>query len=207
MTCDGAVETAAPDAAAAARRLFLVGPMAAGKTTIGRHLARRLGLAFADSDREITRRAGVDVATIFDFEGEAGFREREHRILDELTRAEAIVVATGGGAILRADNRALLRERGFVVHLAISVDEQLRRTRRDRARPLLQRGDRRATLERLAAEREPLYRAVAHVTLATDGRRSRRTAERLLEQLPTSLKQSAACRPRPDAAADDTERP
>lgn len=162
--------------------------MAAGKTTLGLQLADRLGFTFADSDREIVERAGVDIATIFDFEGEEGFRQREHRILDELTQRDDIVVATGGGAVLRADNRELLRARGVVVFLAIGVDEQLRRTRRDRSRPLLQAADRRARLNQLARERDPLYQSVAHVTVRTDGRRSRQTLERLLEALPAALR-------------------
>lgn len=168
-------------------RVFLVGPMGAGKTTIGRQLAERLDLEFLDSDREIEQRAGVDVATIFDFEGEAGFRERETRILDELTQRDRIVLATGGGAVVADHNRELLHTRGFVIHLAISVDEQLRRTRRDRSRPLLQNTDRRATLTQLARQRDALYRAVAHVTVDTGGRRSRHTLERIVEQLPAGL--------------------
>ncbi len=185
MTCSAA---GGPEAEGPPRRLFLVGPMAAGKTTLGRQLAQRLDMAFVDSDREIEARAGVDIPTIFDFEGEAGFRQREHRVLDELTQRDNIVVATGGGAILRPENRQILHERGFVVHLAIPVDEQLRRTRRDRSRPLLQRGDRRATLTKLTQERDPLYRDVAHVTIATEGRRSRQMLDRILAHLPARLR-------------------
>jgi len=195
MTCDppaGADDASAPEHSASddghRRRLFLVGPMAAGKTTIGRQLARRLGLTFVDSDGEIEARAGVDIATIFDFEGEAGFRIRESRVIAELTQGDDIVLATGGGAILAEENRRLLHERGFVVYLAISVEEQLRRTRRDRSRPLLQKTDRRATLTRLAEERDPLYRSVAHVTIETEGRRSRHTLDRVLERLPAQFR-------------------
>lgn len=191
MTCSTGAGPGTPGPASgrnqAGRRIFLVGPMGAGKTTIGRQLARRLHLAFVDTDREIEQRAGVDIATIFDFEAEAGFRARESRILDELTRRDDIVLATGGGAVLAAENRQLLRERGFVVHLAIPIEEQLRRTRRDRSRPLLQNTDRRATLTRLAEERDPLYRSVAHVTIESEGRRSRQTVERILECLPASF--------------------
>lgn len=195
MTCNppsGADDASAPEHSASddrpRRRLFLVGPMAAGKTTIGRQLARRLGLAFVDSDGEIEARAGVDIATIFDFEGEAGFRIRESRVIAELTQGDDIVLATGGGAVLAEENRRLLHERGFVVYLAISVEEQLRRTRRDRSRPLLQKTDRRATLTRLAEERDPLYRSVAHVTIETEGRRSRHTLDRVLERLPAQFR-------------------
>lgn len=162
--------------------------MAAGKTTVGRQLARRLECDFVDSDREIEQRAGVDVTTIFDFEGEAGFRQRETRVLDELTNRDDIVLATGGGAVLAADNRRILAERGFVVHLAISIEEQLRRTRNDRARPLLQSRDRRATLARLAEEREPLYRETADITIETGTRRSRHTVERILARLPDAFR-------------------
>lgn len=191
MTCStspgagGATESAS--APVPPGRVFLVGPMGAGKTTIGRQLAQRLGLEFLDSDHEIEQRAGVDIATIFDFEGEAGFRERETRILDELTQRDRIVLATGGGAVIAERNRELLHTRGFVIHLAITVDEQLRRTRRDRSRPLLQNTDQRATLTRLAGQRDALYRAVAHVTVDTGGRRSRHTLERIVEQLPAGF--------------------
>lgn len=169
------------------RRLFLVGPMAAGKTTIGRRLAEHLGSTFVDSDREIERRAGVDIATIFDFEGETGFRLREARVLAELTERDDLVLATGGGAVIDPDNRRLLAERGFVIHLAIGVDDQLRRTRRDRTRPLLHNADRRATLERLAAERQPLYESIADLTIESGNRRRRRTIERILAQLPAAF--------------------
>lgn len=166
------------------RRIFLVGPMGAGKTTVGRQLAQRLGLAFLDSDREIEHRSGVDIPTIFDFEGEAGFRRRETAMIDELTARDDVVLATGGGAVLDPANREHLADRGTTVYLAASVEEQLRRTRSGRGRPLLQSGDRRATLERLQAERDPLYRAVAHVVVETDGRRSGTTTDRVLRQLP-----------------------
>lgn len=173
MTLDGSV----------AGRIFLIGPMGAGKTTIGRQLARRLDMEFVDCDRAIEERAGVDVATIFDFEGEAGFRQRERAMLDELSQRDGIVLATGGGAVLDPDNRHMLNARGVVVHLDISVEEQLRRMAHDRKRPLLQEGDRRATLERLAQERQPLYRETADITISTDGRRSRATVDRVLRAL------------------------
>jgi len=158
--------------------------MAAGKTTTGRQLAAQLGTPFVDSDQEIERRCGVDVPTIFDFEGEAGFRAREAAIIDELTQWDAIVLATGGGAVLQARNRQNLRERGFVVYLWVSVDEQLRRTERDRSRPLLKVDDRRSKLQHLQQERDPLYREVADCTVTTTGgQRTRVLAEirRLLE--------------------------
>lgn len=170
-------------AGAQPRRIFLVGPMGAGKTTIGTALARALGLTFLDSDREIERRSGVDVATIFDFEGEAGFRRRESAMIDELTGRDDVVLATGGGAVIDPDNRRRLATRGTVVYLDTSVEEQLRRTRHDRGRPLLHSDDRRATLERLAAERAPLYTEVADIIIATDGSRRGVTVERILRAL------------------------
>lgn len=149
-------------------RLFLVGPMGAGKTTIGRQLAAALGLSFVDSDKEIEARTGVDIPTIFDIEGEAGFRERESRILDELTAREGICLATGGGAVGRAENRERLKGRGLVIYLRCSVEQQLRRTQRDRNRPLLQTQDPRARLQALMAERDPLYCEVADLIIRTD---------------------------------------
>lgn len=165
------------------RRIFLVGPMGAGKTTIGTALARALDLTFLDSDREIEQRSGVDIATIFDFEGEAGFRRRERSMIDELTTRDGIVLATGGGAVTDPDNRHNLAARGAVVHLDTSIEEQLRRTRHDRDRPLLQSGDRRATLERLAAERAPLYAEIADHVITTDGSRRGSTVDRILRAL------------------------
>jgi shikimate kinase len=157
--------------------------MGAGKSTVGRQLARRLNLAFLDADREIEARSGVDIATIFDFEGEAGFRRREAGMIDELTGRDGVVLATGGGAVLDPGSRQCLADRGTTVYLAATVEEQLRRTRRGKGRPLLKQGDPRATLERLQAERDPLYRAVAHLVVETDGRRSASTTERVLRRL------------------------
>lgn len=141
--------------------LFLVGPMAAGKSSIGRRLARRFGLPFVDLDAEIVARTGASVNLIFEHEGESGFRERESQALADLAAREGVVLATGGGSVLAAANRRLLRERGFVVWLRASVDQQLARTANDRSRPLLATPDRRGRLEALAREREPLYAEVA----------------------------------------------
>ncbi len=161
------------------RRVFLVGPMGAGKTTTGRQLARALGLDFVDCDRELESRSGVDIPTIFDFEGEAGFRQRERSLIDELTAHDGIVLATGGGVVLDAGNRRNLATRGVVVYLATPVDEQLRRTRDDRQRPLLQATDRRATLAQLQDERDPLYREVADIIVDTAGGRRRKIIDRI----------------------------
>jgi shikimate kinase len=147
--------------------LFLVGMMGAGKTTVGRRLARRLDRPFVDADRELEARLGVPIPTIFELEGEAGFRRREAAIIDELTRREPIVLATGGGAVLDPANRAALRERGRVVYLRASVGDLWHRLRRDKVRPLLRAPDPRARIEELVRLRDPLYREVAHLVVDT----------------------------------------
>lgn len=164
-------------------RVFLVGPMGAGKTTIGRQLARSLGLAFADSDTEIEARTGADIPWIFDVEGEAGFRDREEAVLAEMTTWDDTVLATGGGAVLRPANRQVLTERGFVIYLRTTLEEQLRRTRKDRNRPLLQTADPEGTLRRLFAERDPLYRSVADLVIDTDSSSPKTVAQRVLASL------------------------
>ncbi|WJW75684.1 shikimate kinase AroK [Thiohalobacter sp. IOR34] len=150
--------------------IFLIGPMGAGKTTIGRQLARALHRRFVDSDRVIEERTGVDIPLIFELEGEAGFRRRERKVIDELTQQPDIVLATGGGAILDPDNRRHLMTRGTVVYLHTTIDQQLSRTGRDQKRPLLQTDDPRARLSELMAVREPLYREIADLVIETDGR-------------------------------------
>ena len=151
--------------------LFLTGPMGAGKSTIGRQLSKQLKRPFHDSDHEIENRTGVDIPLIFELEGEAGFRKREAAVIDELTQLPDIVLATGGGAILDPVNRQHLRERGTIIYLHTSVDQQLKRTCRDRNRPLLQTDDPRGRLAALMAEREPLYREIADLVIETDGKR------------------------------------
>lgn len=146
-------------------RIFLIGPMGSGKTTVGRRLARRLGMEFVDLDHEIQARCGVEVTVIFDIEGEAGFRQRESDLLDELTRRDGIVLATGGGSITMKENRQMLIERGLVVYLETSVEQQLRRLERDRQRPLLQAPDRRQRLLDLARARNPVYEQCAHLVV------------------------------------------
>ena len=147
--------------------LVLVGPMGAGKTSIGRRLAERFGLPFVDADREIEAQTGASVSTIFECEGEAGFRAREGAILAELLSGSGRVLATGGGAVLAAENRQLLRGRGFVVHLHANVAAQLERLARDRTRPLLQRPDRETVLQQMAEARAPLYAEVAELRYDT----------------------------------------
>ncbi|HEY8332170.1 MAG TPA: shikimate kinase AroK [Tardiphaga sp.] len=167
----------------ARRSIFLVGPMGAGKTTVGRRLAQSLGLEFFDSDEEIERRTGTTIPIIFEIEGEAGFRKREHQVLSDLTALSGIVLATGGGAVLLPQNRELLRSRGTVVYLRTSVAEQLRRTRSSTQRPLLQADDPEQRLRDLAEMREPLYEAVADIVVESPGRKVGATVKDVLDRL------------------------
>ncbi len=162
-----------------APNLVLVGPMGAGKTSIGRRVADRFGLQFVDADHHIEQQHGTTIAAIFEHVGEAGFRERERAALADLLARQGQLIATGGGAVLDAESRRVMRERGFVVYLTASIDAQLRRLARDRSRPLLQRGDREQVLRDLAAHREPLYRDVADLVMDTDGLTASEAAGRL----------------------------
>lgn len=150
------------------KKIFLVGLMGAGKTTVGRQLAKAMGIAFHDSDREIEKKTGADIALIFDIEGEDGFRKREKSAIDELTSMDNLVLATGGGAILDKENRKNLSSRGMVVYLQASVDALYKRTCKDQKRPLLQTDDPRAKLEELLEIREPLYLETADMIVNTD---------------------------------------
>ena len=152
-------------------RIFLIGPMGAGKSAVGRKLAEELGCEFIDSDDEIERRTGVDIPYIFDKEGESGFRSRERQVIDELTQMPKIVLATGGGAVQDPSTRERLGERGQVGYLHASVDQQLKRTRSGRERPMLKGGEPRDILEQLMVVRDPQYREIADVIVETDGRR------------------------------------
>jgi len=163
--------------------VFLIGPMGSGKSAVGRHLARALHLRFHDSDLEIEQRTGVDIPYIFEKEGEAGFREREHEVIDLLTQLEGVVVATGGGAVLRADNREHLAARGHVVYLRTSVPQQLERTRYGRNRPLLYTEDPAQKLHELMEQRAPLYESIASIVVPTDGRHVRAVTEDILHRL------------------------
>jgi len=152
------------------KNIFLVGPMGAGKSTVGRHLAEALSFEFKDSDQEIQRRTGVDIPTIFEYEGEEGFRRRERRVIDELSEQTGIVMATGGGAVLRPDNRRDLTSRGVVIYLHCSPEQQHARTCHDRNRPLLDTEDPLLRLRQLIEERDPLYRQVADMVVSTEHR-------------------------------------
>lgn len=147
--------------------IFLVGMMGSGKTTLGRSLAQRLHHPFIDTDRVLVERTGVPVTTIFEIEGEAGFRKRESAILAELAQADDQVIATGGGAILAPDNRATMRSGGTVIYLRARIEHLWERTRHDSSRPLLQTADPRATLMELLEARDPLYREAAHIIVDT----------------------------------------
>ncbi len=163
--------------------IFLVGLMGAGKTTIGRLLARHRHLEFVDSDQEIEVRTGVRISTIFELEGESGFRAREEAILGELVQRRGIVLATGGGAILSPLTRQRLRQQGVVVYLRGSVDQLWHRTRHDRHRPLLRTEDPKARLQELFEIRDPLYREVAHLIVDT----AQQSPQRLICQLELEL--------------------
>lgn len=147
------------------RNLFLIGPTGAGKTSLGRRLAAHYGLAFVDLDREIEQRTGTDVATIFEIEGEAGFRRREGALLEEFSAGDGVLLATGAGAVLDPANRSRLATRGYVLWLQADVEQQLRRLAHDHQRPLLAGADRHAKLAAMAAIREPLYRETADLAL------------------------------------------
>nr|WP_256737458.1 shikimate kinase AroK [Pseudomonas sp. dw_358] len=163
--------------------MILVGPMGAGKSTIGRLLAKELRLPFKDSDKEIELRTGANIPWIFDREGEAGFRDREQAVLTELCTYDGLVLATGGGAVMRGENRLALHAGGRVVYLHASVEQQVGRTARDRNRPLLRTADPAATLRALLEVRDPLYREIADVIIHTDERPPRMVVLDILERL------------------------
>ncbi|HTX23155.1 MAG TPA: shikimate kinase AroK [Steroidobacteraceae bacterium] len=165
------------------RGVFLIGPMGSGKSAVGRLLARMLDAPFYDSDTEIERRTGVDISYIFEKEGEARFRQREREVIDALTRLEPVVLATGGGAVLLEENRRHLAERGYVVYLEASVEQQARRVHHARHRPLLMNVDPAQKLEQLMSERGALYRGIADLKVATDGRKIQSVAEEIASGL------------------------
>jgi shikimate kinase len=168
------------------KNIFLIGLMGAGKTTIGRQIASELSLDFFDSDHEIENRTGVTITHIFDIEGETGFRKRETAMLDELTNKKGIVLATGGGAILKAENRQFLMSRGTTIYLYANIDTLLERTSKDRNRPLLQTGDPAAKLKELFEIRDPLYRETADILIDTSKDSVRLALKEILEKLQES---------------------
>ena len=166
-----------------AGNVYLVGMMGAGKTTLGKALAQKTGLAFVDTDRLVVERTGVPVATIFEFEGEAGFRRREASVIAEIAGRAYCVVATGGGAILAEENRRAMRASGTVIYLRARVESLWERTRHDSSRPLLATADPKATLAALLAERDALYREAAHIVVDTGSQSAASLAARVLGAL------------------------
>lgn len=165
------------------RNIFLVGPMGAGKSTIGRHLADELHLEFYDSDQEIERRTGADIAWIFDLEGEDGFRLREEAVINDLTDMQGIVLATGGGSVVSKAIRNRLSARGIVVYLQTTIDKQVARTQRDKRRPLLQTDNPEQVLKDLAGERNPLYEEVSDYVVDTDDQSARAVANQIINKI------------------------
>ncbi|AOT06618.1 MULTISPECIES: shikimate kinase AroK [Pseudoalteromonas] len=166
------------------RNIFLVGPMGAGKSTIGRHIADQLHLEFFDSDQEIERRTGADIAWVFDIEGEEGFRKREETVISDLTEKQGIVLATGGGSVISKEVRNKLSARGIVVYLETPIEKQVARTQRDKRRPLLQTGeDSRKILEDLAEQRNHLYSEVADIVVRTDEQSAKVVANQIIDKL------------------------
>lgn len=165
------------------RNIFLIGPMGAGKSTIGRQLAQQLHMEFLDSDSVIEQRTGADISWVFDVEGEDGFRKREANIIDELTQEQGIILATGGGSVINKENRNHLSARGIVVYLETTIDKQVARTQRDKKRPLLQNDNPRKTLEDLAAVRNPMYEDIADYTIHTDDQSAKVVASKIISLL------------------------
>lgn len=165
------------------KNIFFIGPMGAGKTTIGRSLAKSLGYEFFDSDKEVEDRSGANVAWIFDVEGENGFRDREEVIIDELSNKSGIVLATGGGAVLREQNRIRLKERGLVVYLKTSAEQILKRTAKDKTRPLLQTENREQVVKELIKKREPLYQEIADIIIKTGNEKISDVTKKIIREI------------------------
>ncbi len=165
------------------RNIFLVGPMGAGKSTIGRHLAQQLHMEFFDSDTVIEERTGADISWVFDVEGEEGFRVREETVINDLSQEQGIVLATGGGSVISKDNRNRLSARGLVVYLETTIEKQLARTQRDKKRPLLQTDEPREVLEALARERNPMYEEIADYVVRTDDQSAKVVANQIIRML------------------------
>jgi shikimate kinase len=169
------------------QNIILIGPMGSGKSTIGNLIAKKLGRDFRDSDHFIEERTGVDIARIFDVEGETGFRDRESKALKDLLGQNDQIIATGGGSVLRKENQALLRSRGYIVFLDTSVNQQLQRLRRDKKRPLLQTENPRQQLESLFEARHSICLDLADLSVKTDRKLARKLASDIISQLPHHL--------------------
>ncbi|QJC28745.1 shikimate kinase AroK [Enterobacteriaceae endosymbiont of Plateumaris consimilis] len=167
------------------RNIFLIGPMGAGKSTIGRQLANQLNMEFFDSDEEIERRTGADINWVFDVEGELGFRKREKKIINEITTKKGIILATGGGSITSKETRKYLSSRGIVIYLKTTIEKQLIRTQRDKKRPLLNNKNKPAIeiLQNLAKERNPLYKEIADIIIKTDKQNAKIVTNQLINLL------------------------
>ena len=170
------------------RNIILVGPMGSGKSTIGNIIAKKLNREFQDSDHYIEQKTGVDIARIFDIEGESGFRDRESNALKDLLESDNRVIATGGGSVISPENQRLLRSRGFIIFLDTSVKQQMQRLRRDKKRPLLQTDNPAQRLEALLGERRPIYLELADLAVKTDRRQARLLATDIINQLPENLR-------------------
>lgn len=165
------------------KNLILIGPMGAGKSSVGKRLAKQLNRKFYDCDRILEERTGVAITTIFELEGEDGFRYRETKILEGLIQHNNAVIATGGGAVLRPENYQLLRHNSVTIYLKASVDAQIKRTRHNKKRPLLQTEDRHATLQAIAKLRNPMYDKIADMTIDTDTQSIGSSIEEITSQL------------------------
>ncbi|MDG9670354.1 shikimate kinase AroK [Hahella sp. CR1] len=174
----------------AKKNVVLVGPMGTGKTTIGKLLAKELQFEFVDSDREIEARCGADIPWIFDVEGEVGFRGREKSVIADLSQRDAVVIATGGGAVVDPDNQRALKEYGFIVYLHTSVEQQYQRTRKDRKRPLLRSEDPLSVLKKLMSVREPIYRSIADLIISTDTKRPKGVVREIVKTLRASREET-----------------
>ncbi|AZZ94397.1 shikimate kinase AroK [Hahella sp. KA22] len=174
----------------AKKNVVLVGPMGTGKTTIGKLLAKELQFEFVDSDREIEARCGADIPWIFDVEGEVGFRGREKSVIADLSLRDAVVIATGGGAVVDPDNQRALKENGFIVYLHTSVEQQYQRTRKDRKRPLLRSEDPLSVLKKLMSVREPIYRSIADLIISTDTKRPKGVVRDIVKTLRASREET-----------------
>lgn len=166
-----------------ADNIFLVGPMGAGKSTIGKMLADRTNREFIDTDSVIVEKTGVEIDLIFEIEGEEGFRKRESRLIKELTALDNIVLATGGGAVLDPENRKYLQQRGTVIYLQATAEQLYERTAKDRKRPLLNTNDRLGRIKELLEVREPLYRQIASAEISTDGKSVKQIVDKLYRKI------------------------